>query len=207
MSLSPPRFGYSPVSRFVNRLFALRWNWYFTSARPTLTQNLLINGVIMKYQYLAGALVGDRVNSLVLQGSCGPSDTIPLILKYYFCTSRSPSLPLHDLSAYCSRAGCPGPSVATVAPLQAGTTRAAGAARHKPVTQIIQRQADLVPANTGNPCSLSPLAEIRSFPFLTSIWNKFHWNSLCQFSKAFPFRTFWKINYENQKENTCCIIH
>jgi hypothetical protein len=65
-------------------------------------------------------LVGDRVNSFVLQGSRSPSNTILLILKYYFCTSRLPSLPLHDLSAYCSRAGCPGPSVATVTPPQTG---------------------------------------------------------------------------------------
>jgi hypothetical protein len=114
--------------------------------------------------------VGDRVNSLVLQVSCGRSDTIPLILKYYFCTSRPPSLPSHDLSAYCSRAGCPGPSVAAVALLQVRTTRADGAAGHRAVTQIIQRQAaDLVPVNMGNPCFLSPLAEIRSFFFLSSI--------------------------------------
>lgn len=138
-----------------------------------------------------GTCVGDRVNSLVLQGSCGPSDTVPLILKYYFCTSRPPSLPPHDLSAYCSRAGCPGPSVATVAQLQPGTTREAGAAGHKPVTQIIRQEADLVPVNTGNPCFLSPLAEIRSL-FFTSMQNKFQGNSWCQFSREFRVRDVLK---------------
>jgi hypothetical protein len=48
-------------------------------------------------------------------------------LKSYFCADRSPCLPVHNLSAYCSRAGCPASSVATVAVLQAGTTGAVGA--------------------------------------------------------------------------------
>jgi hypothetical protein len=64
-------------------------------------------------------LVGDRLNSLVLQGSCDPSSYLEILFLH--------ESPLYDLSAHCSRAGCPASSIPTVPPLQAGTTRAVGA--------------------------------------------------------------------------------
>lgn len=114
----------------------------------------------MKYQ--CGALVGDRVNSLVLQGSCGPSDTIPLILDPIFARAAlrvSPYtiylpivlvLAVRPHPSQLSHVFKAGPPERSAQGTQTSDTNYTAAGR-------------LGTCKHGQPLFLSPLAEIRYF--------------------------------------------
>jgi hypothetical protein len=120
-----------------------------------------------------GGLVGDRVNSLVLQGSCGPSDTIPLILNPIFArpVRRVSQCTIYLPIVLCWLSGLIRRNCRTASSRDHPSGRHRG---HKPVTQIIRRRTDLVPVNTSNPCFSLQLPKF--VLSLRSIRNRFLWN-------------------------------
>jgi hypothetical protein len=164
-------------------LFTLRQNWHFVSLISTATQNFFMNGVIMKYHYLVGALwvTGWTVLSYKDPAALQTRVLLSWILFLHGPLSVSPSARFICLLFSCWLSGLIRRNCRTASSQDHPSGRHRG---HKPVTQIIQRRTDLVPVNTSNPCfSLQLPKFVLSLP---SIWSRFLRNINSEVISAVP---------------------